>query len=523
VGGFLTGLGSRLSEAKLGPFDGAIAFIALYCLFQALSLPLVSYLAGTGVNIDEAEQLLYLPDFWMGYGSSQPPLYSWLNVIGAQIFGTTILSLKITKYLVLLLGALCVAASTRRLGYSRGAAAAAMLGLFTIPEIFWEMQRALTHSVAAFAFSAMMVLALVLLFEKRTFARYVFFGLATGLALLAKYNDVVLPAALVAAALSMPTYRPAILDRRFLLSVGIGALVVLPTAVWSLEHQAALFSRTYRLGIDQTGTGMLPVWLTGLREIALGAVTFSILPAGLSVLAFATERVDAGMRRSDILPGAQFVGRTMLSALAITAVLVVASGTTSVPNRWLLPFLFLLPAYAAMRAEEFGPKGRRIQHFLAGTGAVLAVLATPAIWYIQAAGGNGMSSAARLDYPAFYRMLKADGPVSTIVGDRQWIGNFRLVDPDLTLLIPQIPDFSDLMKAPAMAVWLGNRPLPAALLNKVERAGYAIDGAVHRLSVPEHLSEKGSRNAGFVRLRKIRDIPATEADVPDADPAQDSD
>ena len=122
---FLVNLGRRLGEERFGPFDGAIAFIALYCLLQAIALPLVSYWAGTGVNIDEAEQLIYLPHFWMGYGSSQPPLYSWLSAIGAQLFGTTILSLKIVKYLVILLGAVCVAMSVRRLGYSRAAAAAA--------------------------------------------------------------------------------------------------------------------------------------------------------------------------------------------------------------------------------------------------------------------------------------------------------------------------------------------------------------------------------------------------------------
>jgi hypothetical protein len=46
---------------------------------------------------------------------------------------------------------------------------------------------------------------------------------------------------------------------------------------------------------------------------------------------------------------------------------------------------------------------------------------------------------------------------------------------------------------------------------------------VHRLSVPEHLSKKGSRAAGFVRLRKINDAPATETDNPDAGPVPDGD
>ncbi len=523
VGNFLVSLGRRLGEIRLGPLDGAIVFVALYCLFQALTQPLVSYGVGAGVNIDEAEQLIYLPHLWMGYGSSQPPLYSWLTAIFCQIFGTTILSLKIVKYLIFLLGMVCVAVSVRRLGYSRGAAAAAMLGLFTIPEILWEMQRALTHSVAAFAFSAMMVMALVLLFEKRTLARYAFFGLAAGLALLAKYNDVLLLIALIAAALSVPAYRPAILDRRIVMSALITALVVFPTALWSLEHQGALLGHASKFQMGNSGA-YISARLQGLGDLIVGSISFAILPFGLVIIAFATEKLMRKVWRQSAGAGAQFIGRTIVFGLSVAAVLIIASGAAEVRNRWLLPLLFLVPAYGAMRADEFDLKGREIQHFLAGVGAAIAIAAIPAIWYIQVGGGNGFSSSMRLDYPAFYRLVTADGPVSTIVGDEQWVGNFRLVEHDLVILDPQTPYFNSLIRLPAVVVWLrGSGSVPQGLLERIEKAGYAVDGAVHRLSVPEHLASKGSRDASFVRLRKIRDVPATESDAPDTEPTRDGD
>jgi hypothetical protein len=519
VGNFLVSLGKRLGEARFGPVDGAIAFIALYFLFQTLTLALVSHWMGTGVSIDDAEQLVYLPHFQLGYGSSQPPLYSWLSFLGAQIFGTTILMLKVVKYLVLFLAVVSVAATVRLLGYSRGAAAAAMLGLFTIPEILWEMQRALTHTVAAFAFSAMMVMALAMVFEKRNLASYAFFGLATGLALLAKYNDVLLLIALIAAALSVPAYRPAILDRRIVVSAFIAALVILPTALWSLEHQSALLGHASKFQFADSATDVLSARLQGLRDLLVGSLSFAILTLGLIVIAFVTEKLAMAAWRHKARAGTQFVGRTMLFGLALTAALVMVSGAAEVRSRWLLPLLFLLPAYGAMLADEFDLKGRKIQHFLAGIGAAFAIVAIPLIWYIQVTGGSGLSSTVRLDYPAFYRLLTADGPVSTIVGDGQWVGNFRLVERDLEILYPETPYFSGLMRPPAVAVWLAAEPPPAGLLNKIEKAGYAVDGPVHRLSVPEHLSEKGSREARFVRLRKIRDVRPADAGAPDAEPA----
>jgi 4-amino-4-deoxy-L-arabinose transferase-like glycosyltransferase len=356
VGNFLVSLGKRLGEARFGPVDGAIAFIALYFLFQTLTLALVSHWMGTGVSIDDAEQLVYLPHLQLGYGSSQPPLYSWLSFLGAQIFGTTILMLKVVKYLVLFLAVVSVAATVRLLGYSRGAAAAAMLGLFTIPEILWEMQRALTHTVAAFAFSAMMVMALAMVFERRNLASYAFFGLATGLALLAKYNDVLLLIALIAAALSVPAYRPAILDRRIVVSAFIAALVILPTALWSLEHQSALLGHASKFQFADSGANALSARLQGLRDLLVGSLSFAILTLGLIVIAFVTEKLAMAAWRHKARAGTQFVGRTMLFGLALTAAQVMASGAAEIRSRWLLPLLFLLPAYGAMLADEFDLK-----------------------------------------------------------------------------------------------------------------------------------------------------------------------
>ncbi len=351
MGTFLLRIGEWLGEAKFGLFNAATAFIALHYLFQTLTLPVVSHFAGTGVSIDDAEQLIYLPHFWMGYGGSQPPLYGWLNTLGAQVFGTTILSLKIVKYLVLFLAVVCVAASVRKLGYPRRTAAAATLGLFTIPQILWESQHALTNSIAALAFSAMMVLALVLLFEKQTALRYIFFGVSAGLAILGKYNDALFLAALLAASLSVPVYRPAILNRWLVLSAGMAILVLLPSAIWSLEHSHSLLGHAHKFKIDRSSGNSLQIWLTGIWDFLVAIFDFAILPVALIVIAFAVERLEPLAWLRAAKPAEQFIGRSLLFSLIITLFLIVVSGTTGVRDRWLIPLLFLLPAYAAMRAE----------------------------------------------------------------------------------------------------------------------------------------------------------------------------
>jgi len=500
----LTEWGERLSEGKFGPFDAAIAFIAAYLLCQAIIQPLVSYFAGTGVSIDDAEQLIYLPHFWAGYGGSQPPLFTWLNWIATHLLGVNILALKIVKYLVLFLAFVAVHRAMRLLGYSRHTAAAASLGLLTIAQIVWEMQHALTHSVASLAFSALAFLALADLLTRRTMASYIFFGFAAALAILAKFNDVIFLVAMLGAALSVGSYRPAILDRRFLLSLVVLVLVLTPTALWSLDHFNALFARMHKFGLDPSGDSFLFIRLKGAVEFAKATFDFVILTLLTCGLAFSFQKLDPTKRLIDAKASDRFLGHILLIGYVLTAILVLASGTTAIRDRWLLPLLFLLPAYLAVRAERRGPAGRKAQYSIAALGAALAIVVMPASWYMQAWGGKGKSHIVRLDYAVILKDMTADGPVNTIVSDTSWIGNFRLVDQNIVLLNQEVPGFKRLIRAPAVLVWLGSEPPPDFILGKLREAGYQPAPDVRTISAPDRLDFKKNHKISFVRLEKLK-------------------
>ncbi|TIT72184.1 MAG: glycosyl transferase family 39, partial [Mesorhizobium sp.] len=111
-----------------------------------------------------------------------------------------------------------------------------MFGLLLFPQIVWEMQHALTHSVAVFCFSSLLLLALVEVQKRRSTVAYALLGLVTAAAMLSKYNIVIFIAALFIAALSLRETREAIFDRRFLISVIVVILACLPTFYWSLTH-----------------------------------------------------------------------------------------------------------------------------------------------------------------------------------------------------------------------------------------------------------------------------------------------
>ncbi|TKB30130.1 MAG: glycosyl transferase family 39, partial [Mesorhizobium sp.] len=111
----------------------------------------------------------------------------------------------------------------------------------------------------------------------------------------------------------------------------------------------------------------------------------------------------------------------------------------------LLPVLFLLPVAFAVRMDALGDRGRTAQYLTITVAAALAVLVLPASWAYQVYGGKGMGRVARLDYQTLYHDLTADGAIKTVTSDWHWVGNLRLVDPDLVVLGKEVPGFAALL------------------------------------------------------------------------------
>ncbi len=501
-----------IGQGKLGPANAAIALTALYCVVQVACLSLVSYLTATSASIDDAEQLIYLPHLWAGYGGSQPPLYTWMVWGISHILGTNMLTLKVVKYLILFVAFFSVHAALRSLGCSRLTATAGSFGMMTLPQIFWEAQHSLTHTVAAVGFSALALLALVHLVKARTTLAHVLFGLACALATLAKFNDVVFLAAILAAALSVREYRPAILDRRLILSIVVMLAALAPTILWSFEHPGAILARTYKFGIQEADQGFLMTRAGGIAELAWAIFLFCGITVAIWAVAFMLEWQNP-FSRTEPNPNEMFVRRILIFGLVLMVLLVIASGSTTIRNRWLTPLLFLVPAYIGVRTEGFGLVGRKVQiHFIAAAIAT-AVLVAPLTWYLQAKGGDGKSSSARLDYEALYTDLLAEGPVQTIIGKSSWIGNFRLVRPELILLNEEVPGFGKLLREPAVLVWLDDDRPDSKIVEVLQQAGYEQSGPSKRVLVPERFGNSDGRQVSFARWEKRM---KTEADASEA-------
>lgn len=187
-------------------------FAAYFCVQTAIRISISS-----SVRIDEAQQ--FVVGQWLAWGyDAQPPLYNWLQYGVFEIFGTSVASLAILKNALLFLVYLAYHGLARQLLVDKKLAALATLSLLTMPQMFWQAQRDLTHTVGTLLAIILFIHFVVKTIRRPTFASYAMIGLWAGLGMLTKYNFSLIIVSVFAAVLFHPDGLKRLLDRRFLVA-----------------------------------------------------------------------------------------------------------------------------------------------------------------------------------------------------------------------------------------------------------------------------------------------------------------
>lgn len=347
-------------------------WVALCAYFAAHALLRVAL--GDGLELDEAEQVLWTQRLALGYGT-QPPLYTWLQWAVFQVLGVSVASLALLKNTLLALTYLFTFLAARTL-VPAPLAALASASMLLIPQIGWESQRDLTHSVVCTTTAAATLWLVLALRQRPTPAHYLALGLAVGLGVLAKYSYLVFATALLVAMLAAPDTRARLATRWTAAALALALLVVLPHGVWLATHlEQATQGTLAKMGADAP----LP-WAEGVaRGLGSGA---------LAVLSFLTPLwlvlVALFVRRGTVAaapapgPGCGLLRRYLAALALLLLVLVLAGAVTQFKDRWMQPLLFLAPlAFFACAPHGATPRRLRLlRRLLAGWALlVLALIA----------------------------------------------------------------------------------------------------------------------------------------------------
>ncbi len=153
-------------------------------------------------------------------------------------------------------------------------------------------------------------------------------------------------------------WRRRLLSLRFGVSVVVATSLLAPHALWVLGNRAAAGEGFRKLQM-QTGVGWAALldFGAGLAAILLPVLLLSLL-----------VRRRGGASGGQVLPGCRLLRRTLVAALVLAVVLIVASGARDVKEHWLQPLVFYVTLLVACRAD---PAGRGLRVFGGIAAAVL--------------------------------------------------------------------------------------------------------------------------------------------------------
>jgi hypothetical protein len=315
--------------------------------------------------------------------------------------------------------------------------------LLLMPTFSWNSIAYLTHTNLLCALCLATFHTLLRIVQDGKTASFWLLGLLLGGGMLAKYNYVVFAGALAVSTLTIPQCRPKLLDRRLMISIGLAGIMVLPHFLWLADHWQEIGQiMAMKTGIGQAHSHFQGA-ATGIWELVLN--TFLILtplwlfliwffPAGFS---YTKESSEHSAQPRCLL------GRFFLAAAILLLLSILVEGISHIHERWLQPFLLLVPVYYFVRLSGVGIAGRRLRGYaFVLTLFALAVLAgrTSQFWLGGATNGGypldiSFSEAAK-------QMRAAGFQEGTIIaGDRVICGNLRLCFPQARLVCCKYPPY----------------------------------------------------------------------------------
>ncbi|MCW1754448.1 ArnT family glycosyltransferase [Rhizobium acaciae] len=453
-----------MTESSRRDISWIFALLAAYFALQVG----VRLATSHSLDLDEAEQAFRSQWLAAGYGP-QPPFYNWLQYTVFQFAGVSLTALSIVKNLLLFISYLLYGLTARLVLRDKARVAIATLGLLTIPQMAFEMQRDLTHTVAVFFSASIFFYGFIRSLKQPSLASYLIAGIGIGFGLLAKYNFAILPAAALIAALSDARLRPRIFDWRLVLTAVVALVITLPHLFWLKDNLDFATARTLEKMTASGDASYLTQVAMGVGSLALATISFAALTVAVFAIAFGKSLRPALGSGSE---WTRLLERMLLVFLAGILLLIVFGGAAGIKDRWLVPMLFILPLYFCLKIEAAGVgTGKAFRRFIPIVAVIM--IGVPAALYGSVATARFTGHYERLNrpYAGMLEILRKQAePAAILAGDSLLAGNLRQDIPGVPILSVDYPGFNpDLTgRRPLLLVWLlpqkgGSEALPAAM------------------------------------------------------------
>ncbi len=417
-----------IPESPKKVLSGSIFLLLLLCYF-ALHVLLRTLLSST-LDLDEAEQALLAQWLLSGY-TEQPPLYTWVQYLFFEIFGKGILAISLLKNTLLFVTYLFVYLSGLRIFKNIPVAIMATISLLTIPQICWESQRDMTHTVLVVCASAATLYQVLRTADSPGRINYFLLGLCCAAGVLGKANYLLFFTAVLLTLFSTHEGRRMIFHRRILLTL-VTLLLASGSYLWWMYHnQDIIFASTYKFQRE-----LITSWTTGPVNLAITTIYF-LFPCWLFWLLLFPE----GFKIKRVVSAdfeTRFIRYYLPLCLTITLFVIVAFKINYVKDRWLQPLLFATPLwfFSRINSSKISP-GKFQCYAVCGIFAAI-ILYSSAVLRITAAGK--FDSFSRINYPftQIAQAIRQQGfSQGLILTDKRFLaGNMVIHFPESTAIIP---------------------------------------------------------------------------------------
>jgi 4-amino-4-deoxy-L-arabinose transferase-like glycosyltransferase len=489
----------RIRDALIARPERVLWLIAAYYLVAIL----VRVLRTEGLQNDEAEQLFQSQFLLLGYGR-QPPFYNWLQYGVVQIVGPSIFAVSLLKNGLLFLSCLFYGLAARHLSERREVSAAAMLGVLALPAVTILAQRDLSHAVATLFAVSFFLYAFLGALARPSLWRYALTGVAIGIGAISKYNFVVLPVAALLAILPEADLRRRLFDRRLIATVAAAGLICLPHALWVLGNFQAATAGTVNAMRDEASGNFLMDRLNGIFELGSAAVTGSLVLVAFLMIAYGRSLFD-GWKVETVWT--RVMGRMFLISIAIIGLIAVGMGATTISQKWLSPFLLILPLYLCLKIEAAGGFARRIDG-VARLSLPSSILAFGFLIYLTA--GNvlapviGRYPKDSLPSVPFVRQVlaeagDADDPDFILAGSMALAGSARIAAPDAKVILSNFTQANSIPEGRGLVIWPGSSvdAVPEALATHLQQQGVDTANISPRMTDVPYPYSRGSETEPF--------------------------
>jgi lipopolysaccharide core galacturonosyltransferase RgtB len=475
-------------------------FSLLVCYFVLQIILRTTFSSST--DLDESEAVVLAQGFRWGYGSA-PPLYTWLQIPVFAVLGETVLGLSVLKNLLLLSTYLLTYATARVVTRSRIAAMAAALSLLYLPQVAWESQRDLTHSVLSSTMAMGTLFSLLRLLERKRTVDYVLFGLCGGFGMLSKFNYVLWLLGLVLAAVSIRELRPALLDKRMPIALGLACVIFLPTGLWMLNHPDLAMRTSFKFDFNPSLSWFQVIGL-GVKNVLQSLAAFTAPISAVYFLIFLKRPKTPLCPTQRELQYCRLMVRAWIIVGVTLVLLILFARATGFKERWFQPILIALPV-AAIAFVQNRLDGRRLRAMVAISLAIMAAVAVIMPGRLLMAERLNREEPLTRPYAALTaqarRVIPADSFV--ICETRILAGNLRLGLHDCTVATPELVSLFGVKRIHGFLAWEANpsEALPESLRAWADGVGANLSHVQPRyFSAQYRYHQTKQRRLGLIQI-----------------------